>query len=80
MIFIFKDCLLLDSARNSPMSDSHSTSQLGLFDTVSGTAISLGTRKVSGLAKEACVEPQPGLIKVILNYDTIFTAEQCKVF
>ena len=50
------------------MSDTHSCSQLGLFDTVSGTAINLGNRgsgsRVSGLAKEACVEPQPGLIKV----------------
>ena len=50
------------------MSDTHSCSQLGLFDTVSGTAINLGARgsgsRISGLAKEACVEPQPGLIKV----------------
>ena len=50
------------------MSDAHSCSQLGLFDTVSGTAINLGNRgsgsRVSGLVKEACVEPQPGLIKV----------------
>ena len=53
------------------MSDTHSCSQLGLFDTVSGTAINLGTRgsgsRVSGLAKEACVEPQPGLIKVKIS-------------
>ena len=63
------------------MSDTHSGSQLGLFDCVSGTAISLGCnhgpgvrdglklggdsrREISSLAKEACVEPQPGLIKV----------------
>ena len=60
--------VLLESPRSSPMSDTHSCSQLGLFDTVSGTAINLGNRgsgsRVSGLAKEACVEPQPGLIKV----------------
>ena len=59
----------LDSPRSSPMSDTHSCSQIGLFDSVSGTAINLGNRgsgsRVSGLAKEACVEPQPGLIKVI---------------
>lgn len=53
------------------MSDTHSASQLGLFDSVSGTAINLGNRgsgsRISGLAKEACVEPQPGLIKVNHN-------------
>ena len=50
------------------MSDTCSGSQLGLFDSVSGTAINLGNRgsgsRISGLAKEAFVEPQPGLIKV----------------
>ena len=53
------------------MSDAHSTSQICLFDSVSGTAINLGNRgsgsRISGLAKEACVEPQPGLIKVNRN-------------
>ena len=70
LIFIISNVIYipLDSPRSSPMSDTHSCGQLGLFDTVSGTAINLGNRgsgsRVSGLAKEACVEPQPGLIKV----------------